>query len=78
MVEDSNVRTLPQVLAIAKAIIEKGKEKEVVEACSGRDTYFVVATEDSRAFIASFLNEHQINPNDVDLHTFRYGRARCS
>ncbi len=78
MVKDLNFRTLPQVLALAKTIIDAGKEREFIEACAGKDNYFVVSTDSARQFMAAFLNEHRLSPNDVELHNFRYGGDRCT
>lgn len=77
MAGDPNVRSLPQIMAIARAIIDGGKEKEFIAACKDQEALFVVSTDSARQFMASFLKQHQLDPTGVNLHPFSYGNDRC-
>ena len=78
MANDPNMRTLTQVLAISKIIIDAKLENEFIAACKARENLFVLATESSRLFMAEFLQKHQLNPNDAQLENFSYGNDRCT
>ncbi|SFJ38548.1 hypothetical protein [Methylobacterium brachiatum] len=76
MVKDKNVRSLAEVMKIAKAILDAGKDAEFIAQCKDReDALFVVSTEAARDFIGEFLTFHQIDPSVGDLHGFTYGRG---
>ncbi|MBB3937217.1 hypothetical protein [Aureimonas phyllosphaerae] len=78
MPTDKNVRSLLQVMMIAKSIIDAGRAEEFVKACSGRDDLFVLATEAAREFMATFLNQNSIDPSRMEMRGIGYGQDRCS
>lgn len=78
MAADPNLRSLPQVLAIAKAIIKAGKEGEFIAESRDKENLFVVSTESARLFMAEFLRRNNIDPSGADIPSFSYGNDRCS
>jgi hypothetical protein len=62
MVEDDNVRSLVQVMIMAKEIIDAGKFDEFMTESFGNDKLFVVGTSASRKFIADFCQKYKIDP----------------
>lgn len=78
VVDDPNVRSLAQILLLAKRIIDKGLEKEFLDGCKDNDACFVVGTEAARKYMADFSKTHHLDPNTAQAHGFSYGGSRCS
>lgn len=62
MIQDDNVRSLTQVIIMAKSVIDAGKFDTFLTEVFGNEMLFVVGTDATRRFISDFCAKHNIDP----------------